>query len=525
MKQFSKKITCIVLCFVFLLANAQQTTTVPPGLDKYIDSVLHIFEVPGISVAVVKDGKIILAKGYGIKKSGEKNPVTEHTLFSIASNTKAFTAAALAILVEEKKLQWDDPVINYLPWFRMSDPWVTSQMTVRDLLVHHSGIPGYAGDVLIFPPSDYTRKEIVSKVKDFPLVHSFRTHYAYDNILYLAAGEVVKAVSGMEWEDFIQTRIFDKIGMNESVARFSSIKNHPDVSSAHSRIHGTVRTDEHYFEQAIGDAGNPAGGIASNAIDMCKWLITQLDSGLAASGNRIFNASATKELWKVVTPIPVGTAAAGLAPSQMDFFGYALGLRCYNYGKYKVVGHGGKLDGFVSQVAFVPKLKLGIAILTNQESTSAYWSVMYHLFDFYMQNKPFDWIKGFKAQTDSSLAASKREWQKANIVPDKKAMHVLPLEKYAGTYHDNLYGDIAIEKKDTGLVLTFKHTSELIADLVPFQYETFIAKFHNRDLKADAYATFTIGANGNVEQLKLKVIDPDCDLSFDDLLFTPTINH
>lgn len=505
------------LCFAFSQARGQQN--IPSGLDKYIDSVLHIFEVPGISLAIVKDGKMILAKGYGEKRLGEKNPVTEHTLFSIASNTKAFTAAALAILVEEKKMQWDDPVINYLPWFRMSDPWVTSEITVRDLLVHHSGIGAYQGDLLIFPPSDYSRKEIVSRVKDFPLVHSFRTRYAYDNILYLAAGEVIKAVSGMEWEDFIRTRIFDTIGMNESLSRFSQLRDHADVSAAHSLIQGVVQQDKQYYEQAIGDAGDPAGGIASNAVDMCKWLITQLDSGLASNGNRIFNASATKELWKIVTPIPVDKAPAGLEPSQMDFAGYALGVRCYNYGQYKIVGHGGKLDGFVSQVALVPRLKLGIAVLTNQESTSAYWAIIYHLLDYYMQNKPFDWIKGFKTRMDSSLAESKREWQKTNIISSQKTTLALPLEKYAGLYRDKFYGDLSIEKTDNGLVLKFSHTPQFVADLIPFQYETFIARFRNTALKADSYVTFTIGAEGNIEQLKLKIIDPDSDISFDGLLF------
>jgi CubicO group peptidase (beta-lactamase class C family) len=517
MKHLYKKIFLPVLCFAFSLADAQQI--IPPGLDKYVDSVLRIFEVPGMSLSIVKDGKLVLAKGYGVKKLGEKNPVTEHTLFSIASNTKAFTAVALAILVQEKKLQWDDPVINYLPWFRMSDPWVTAQITVRDLLVHHSGIPAYAGDLLIFPPSDYSRKEIVRRVKDFSLVHSFRTHYAYDNILYLAAGEVIKAVSQMEWEDFIRTRIFDKVGMNESVSRFSELRNHSDVSAAHSRIQGIVQQDRQYYEQAIGDAGDPAGGIASNAVDMSKWLITQLDSGLASNGNRIFDAAATKELWKVVTPIPIDKAPAGLEPSQIDFAGYALGVRCYNYGQYKVVGHGGKLDGFVSQVALVPQLKLGIAVVTNQESTSAYWAIIYHLLDHYMQNKPFDWIKAFKTRMDSSLAESKREWQKANILPSQKTLLPLPTEKYAGQYRDKFYGDLVIEKNDSGLLLKFSHTPQFIADLVSFQYGTFIARFRNPALKADSYVTFTIGADGNIEQLKLKIIDPDSDISFDELLF------
>jgi len=516
MKHLYKKIFLPFLCFAFSLANGQETI---PALDEYVDSVLRVFEVPGISLSIVKDGKILLAKGYGVKKLGEKKPVTEHTLFSIASNTKAFTSAALAILVEEKKLQWDDPVINYLPWFRMSDPWVTSQMTVRDLLVHHSGIAAFAGDLLIFPPSDYSRKEIVSRLKDFSLVHSFRTYYGYDNILYLAAGEVIRAVSQMEWEDFICRRIFDKIGMNQSVSRFSELRDHPDVSAAHSRIQGIVQQDKEYYEQAIGDAGDPAGGIASNAVDMSKWLMTQLDSGLAPNGNRIFGAAATKELWKVVTPIPVDKAPAGLERAQTEFAGYALGFRCYNYGQYKIVGHGGKLDGFVSQVALVPQLKLGIAVLTNQESTGAYWAIIYHLLDHFMQAKPFDWIKAYKTRMDSSSAELKRAWQKSNIVPSQSALLPLPIEKYAGRYHDNFYGDLMIEEKDGGLSLKFSHTPQFVAKLVPFQYGTFIAKFDNPTLKADSYVTFTTGATGTIEQLKLNVIDPDSDISFDELLF------
>ena len=518
MIRVAKKYFIFFCCFTQLIASGQTSATLPPGLDNYLDSVLRVFEVPGISLAIVKDGKVLLAKGYGVKKTGEKIPVTEHTLFSIASNTKAFTAVALAMLAEEKKLQWDDPVINYLPWFRMSDPWVTAQITVRDLLVHHSGIPAYAGDLIIFPPSSYSRKEIVSKLKDIPLSHSFRTTYAYDNILYLAAGEVIKAVSGMEWEDFIQTRIFNKLEMTESVARFTDIKNHTDVSSGHSRILGKLKTVTHFFDQAIGDAGDPAGGIASNAVDMAKWLITQLDSGLSQHGTRIFNAGATQELWNMVTPIPISNSPAGLEPSQMNFWGYALGVRAYNYGKYKLIGHGGKLDGFVSQVTLVPQLKLGIAVLTNQESTGAYWSVIYHLLDYYMQNNPFNWIAGYKKLMDSSIARSRRNWEKANIQTTSKVMPSLPIEKYTGLYKDVFYGEVMIEKDSSGLVLKFKQTPQLVAQLIPFQFETFLAKFNNPDLRADAYATFTIGPDGNVGELKMKIIDPDCDISFDELL-------
>jgi len=514
MRIHSKICLLLVAGLLPFMLLAQQP---PPGLDGYVDSVLAAFEVPGISLSIVKDGKVIVAKGYGVKKLGEKTPVDARTLFLIASNTKAFTAVALAMLVEEGKLQWDDPVINYLPWFKMADAWVTSQITVRDLLVHRSGIAAYAHDLLIFPPSTYSRKEILMKVKDIPLVHSFRTTYAYDNVLYLAAGEVIKAVSGMEWEDFIQTRILNKIGMKETVARFSSIPGHNNVSSAHMRLHNVVQADDRVFQQAIGDAGDPAGGIASNATDMAAWLITQLDSGRAVNSNRIFKAESAKELWKIVTPIPVGKAPAGLEPSQMDFWGYALGVRCYNYGAYKIVGHGGKLDGFVSQVAFVPKLNLGISVLTNQESTGAYWSIIYHVLDYYMNNKPFDWKAGYKRLLDSSLIEWKRDWKAANFVPDTSKHYALSLQQYAGVYRDAYMGDVTVTLDGTKLHLQFNQSPELTADMLPFQYETFLTTFKNPYLKADAYGTFAIGPGGKVEGLKLKVIDPDSDISFDDL--------
>jgi len=285
----------------------------------------------------------------------------------------------------------------------MSDPWVTAAFTVRDLLVHHSGIPGFAGDILIFPPSSYSRKEIVSKLVSIPLIHSFRTTYAYDNILYLAAGELIKAVSGREWEDFIKTSILDKLEMRETVARFSDFKQQQDIAAGHSRVLGKVVNDPEFFEQAVGDAGNPAGGIASNAIDMSKWLIAQLDSGRGMNGKQIFESKAINNLWNIVTPTPISKTPSEIAPAASSFAGYASGVKAYNYGKYKLVGHGGKLDGFVSQVVMVPDLKLGIAVLTNQESTGAYWSVIYHLLDYYMQQPSFDWIKGYQALLKNRL--------------------------------------------------------------------------------------------------------------------------
>ena len=506
-----------------LKATAQQQG-LPPGLDQYIESVLRTFEVPGVSVSIVKDRKVLLAKGYGIKKLGGNGRVDANTLFSIASNSKAFTATALALLVEEGKLKWDDRVIDHVPWFKMADSYVTTNLTVRDLLVHHSGLLAYSGDLMLFPPSTYSRREILEKLQKLPLVHDFRSTYAYDNILYLAAGEVIKVLSGREWEDFVKERIFDKVGMPGSISRYSEFGGRPNISAAHDRINGKVGLVDDYMNQNIGDASNPAGGILSNANDMSNWMITQLDSGRTPSHTLLFKPSSTSQMWKVIRPIPVSKVSAGLKPAQMDFFGYALGFRTYNYQKYKVVGHGGKLGGFVSQVAMVPDLNLGITVLTNQESTAAYWSIIYYLLDYYEDNQKFDWIKAFS--DEEVLAAAKlTESQNKNLVKaDPSGKFDLSIAKLAGKYIDEVYGDVLLIPSGTGLLLEFKQLPHLNARLDYFQYNSFIATLKNKNLKADSYVTFAFNADGSVDQVKLKIIDPDSDLTFHDVLLKPVIN-
>jgi len=520
-KHFFRFFFLSILILGTLVEAKAQRNDLPPALDQYIETVLKTFEVPGISVSIVKDGKILLSKGYGIKKLGEKDLVDANTLFSIASNSKAFTATALAMLVEEGKLRWDDRVIDHLPWFKMADSYITTNLTVRDLLVHHSGLQAYSGDLMLFPPSTFSRREILEKLRKLPLVHDFRTTYAYDNILYLAAGEVIKVLSGQEWEDFIKTKIFDKVGMKGSVSRYSEFGAKSNISAAHDRIKGSVNIVDSYLEQNIGDASNPAGGILSNAIDMSNWMITQLDSGRTPTKEKLFSPASTLQLWKVIRPIPVTKVSDGLKPAQMDFFGYALGFRSYNYQKYKVVGHGGKLGGFVSQVAMVPDLKLGITILTNQESTAAYWSIIYHVLDFYEKNQKFDWIKAYSDE-QLSAAAKLIESQSKNLVnSDPVGKYDLSIPKLVGKYQDAVYGDVSLSPSPAGLMMEFKQLPHLNAELKYFQYNTFIATLKNKSLKADSYVTFAFNADGSVDQVKLKIIDPDSDLTFHDVLLKP----
>lgn len=499
---------------------AQSDLQPPPNIDAVVQNALSSFEVPGISIAIVKNGKVVLAKGYGVRQLGQPKSVDEHTLFPIASNTKAFTATALALLVQEGKIKWDDPVIDHLPWFRMSDPFVTANMTIRDLLVHRSGLPAYAGDLLQFPPTDYSREAIVRKLKDIPLAASFRSTYAYDNILYLAAGEVIKAVSGQSWEDFVQQRILDKVGMRESVLRFSKLKQQPNLATSHAPVNGKVQVLDNFFEQGFSDVSAPAGGIASNAVDMAQWMLVQLDSGRATNGNQVFKPSAIHELWKLVTPMPFGKAQDAVKPANMDFLGYALGFNVFNYRGVKVVAHGGKLDGFVSRMTLFPDLDLGIAVLTNQEGGGPYASITNTIADYYLNAPSFNWVEGYKkiavANRDAILKKESGQAQLRNT----QSSPSLPLSAYAGTYSDKWYGDVIISQENNKFSIRFAHSPQLAGELEHWQYNTFIARWKNRGLRADAYITFSLRADGSIEHATMKAISALTDPShnFHDLL-------
>lgn len=521
LKQLMLFCSCAVV--VIPLRSQENFSALPPGLESYIEKVISTMEVPAVSVSVVKDGKVLMANGFGLRKKGTQQRADAHTLFPIASNTKAFTATALGLLVEDGKIKWDDPVIDHLPWFKMSDPYVTYQMTVRDLLVHRSGIAAYAGDLLQFPPSNYTRKEIVQKLRYLPMATSFRSTYAYDNILYLAAAELIQEVTGQTWEDFVKKRILDKAGMNETLSRFSLLRSMPNFAYAHASVKGQVRVLENFFSQGFADFSDPAGGIVTNSIDMAKWMIVQLDSGKAANGNRIFHPYTTNELWKAVTPMPIARASERLKPAQMDYLSYALGFNVFNYRHHKAVSHSGKLDGYVSRVTMIPALGLGVAVLSNQEAGGANSAIINHILDHFMSVPAFDWLGGYKAAKDEQKARLAKKDKAIQTQRNVKSQPSLAMQQYAGTYRDSWYGDVIISIEKNKPVIRFTRSAELVGDLEHWQYNTFIARWRNEELRADAYVNFILDTDGNIEMIKMKAISEETDPSYDfhDLLLKP----
>ena len=491
----------------------------PPGLDTLVARTMKTFEVPGLSLAVVKDGKIVLAKGYGVRGMGEPAPVDSKTLFGIASNTKVFTATALGLLVEEGKLAWDGRVIDYLPGFQMWDPFVTRELSIRDLLVHRSGLGLGAGDLLWWPASTYNRKEIARRLRYVKPATSFRTAYAYDNVLYLVAGEVIEAVTGKTWEDFVAERILAKVGMTGSNVRHSAAANGGNVAVPHARVEGSVRPVKPFDS----DNTNPAGGINSSAEDMARWMNVLLAKGALGDGSRLFSERTFRQLTTIVTPFRSGTPPPELAAQKSNFNGYALGLGIREYRGWKLVTHTGGLPGYLSQVTWLPDLGLGVTVLTNQESGEAFNSITYAIVDHYLGAPKTDWVAAYAAVSARQQAEIAEGLKKSGAARNAGSKPSLALDKYAGTYADAWYGDIVIALEDGKLVMRFGHTPDLVGDMEHWQYDTFVVRWRLRELRADAFVTFALNPDGTIDQAKMEAFSPETDFSFDfqDLLLKP----
>ncbi|MFI5160806.1 MAG: serine hydrolase [Sphingobacteriales bacterium] len=509
MQTFKSKLAIIaaLLLFVPMLSKAQMA---PADIDALVERTLKTFDVPGIAVAVVKDGKIVYAKGYGVASLATRKKVDENTLFGIASNSKAFTTAAIGILCDEGKLHLDDKVTDYIPEFRLYDPWVTSEFTIRDLLTHRSGLGLGAGDLMDFPDStDFTMKDVIHNLRYFKPVTSFRSTFAYDNQLYKVAGEVIARVSGMSWEDFIETRIMKPLGMTDSRAAFQRIKDNSNYVDAHVPIEGKVTVIPRYLTLT----GDAAGGIYSSVTDLSKWVIMQIDNGKYGDGKQLFSEGIHREMWSPQTILPVGAPG----PYNTHFGAYGLGWFLNDAKGYKEVSHTGGIDGMVTKVDLVPELKLAIIVLTNQQSGAAFSAIANQIKDSYLGVTGNDWVKMFadrvKAGGNNATAVTIPVWKQ--VEARLKDGPKLDNNLYVGTYHDNWLGDITISEKDGKLWFTAKHSPKLTGEVLPYKGNTLVVKWNIRSMDADAFATFTVDEEGKPTGLKMKPISPATDFSYD----------
>jgi CubicO group peptidase (beta-lactamase class C family) len=493
----------------------------PADLDEYVARSMKTFEVPGMAVAIVKDGKVALLKGYGVRKLGEAAPVDENTLFGIGSNTKAFTAAALATLVDEGKISWDDPVYERLKGFEMYDPYVSKEMRIRDLLCHRSGLGLGEGDLMFWPHTTFTRDEVVYRLRFLKPATSFRTTYAYNNLMFVTAGQVVAEVSGKSWDEYVREKIFLPLGMKNTNTSPKAFKEGDDWAAPHSKVEGKL--------QAIPienlDNAGPAGSINSSVADMSKWVLLQLNRGkIPGTDTRIFSEKASQDMWAQQMIVPVRPAPAELKNLQAHFAGYGMGWGLRDYKGRKLVSHSGGVAGYVTRVMLVPEENLGVVILTNAEEDHAFESVLYHVLDAYLGGPTQDYIAAFKTLEDNERKEADETMSKAAQARAAESKPSLALEKYAGDYADPWYGKVTIRPENGGLALNFERTEKGLADLQHWQYETFKAHWRDRTVE-DAFVTFTLKPDGSVDHFTMVAVSPLADFSFDyqDLYFTPMV--
>ncbi len=444
-RRFVIPITLIVaasiLLFTALPAEAQDPIR---DLDSYILRVMQDWEAPGVAVAVVKDDRVVYVKGFGVREIGGSDPVDEHTVFSIASTSKAFTTAALGMLVDDGRLDWDDRVTDHLIGFELADPWVTRELTVRDLLSHRSGLS--RGDQLWYG-SSFSRDEVLERVRLLEPVRSFRSRYGYQNIMFTAAGELLPAVTDTSWGDFIEARIFEPLGMRSSSTTLAEVESHTNVATPHGKMSGEVRAISWRDWENLGGAG----AINSCVADLAQWMRLQLGRGVH-DDHRLLSDEVIREMHSPQTIVPLSRSDRELFP-ETHFALYGLGWRLNDYRGRLIVRHGGALDGFRTHIAILPEENLGVVALTNINESSVPQAIVWQVIDQYLGPQEKDWNQVYLAEAEKARARSD---SLKGIRITERLIDTVPthaLEDFAGTYEHELYGQVTITLEDGHLVI------------------------------------------------------------------------
>jgi CubicO group peptidase (beta-lactamase class C family) len=502
----------ILLLFISLVFTApsfaQLTKTVSTAeLDTYFKKALKEWNVPGMAIAIIKDNKVVLSKGYGFREVGKKDSVDENTLFAIASISKTFTASALSILVDEGKISLDDKVTKYLPYFELYDPYVTSEMKIRDLLCHRTGLATFSGDLLWYGTS-YTRDEVIRRAKYLKPTYGFREEFGYSNIMFLTAGQIIPVVTGKSWDDYLKEKFFFPLSMTNTITSTTDIKDKKNVSLPHTESDGKIISIPYLNWDNIA----PAGSIISSVKDLSQWIKLQLNYG-TLEGKKFFSEEASFNMWQPQTVLNVSKSSQKLWPST-HFKSYGLGWSISDYCGRKIVGHNGGYDGMVSQMILVPEENLGFVILTNCNS-GLYFPLMYKILDSYLNSDKdlTDWSAKF-LQFDKMRKqdeADKRAKEKDSR--NKKTKPSLELKSYTGTYSGDLYGSSEVTIDGKTLNLQFTPAQKFKGELTHWQFDTFQIIFKEFPSLPSGTVNFILDAKGEVEEMRVNVPNPDFDFT------------
>lgn len=481
-----------------LLHLGQASAETPPelaGFDEYLTKGVADWQIPGLAVAVVKDGEVVFAKGYGVLELGKPAAADADTLFAIGSTTKAMTAAALGMLVDEGKIGWDDPVTKYLPWFQLDDPMVTREVTVRDLLTHRAGLPN--ADFLWYG-RDNAPRDILFRMRYLPQETSLRSHFTYQNVMYAAAGAIVAEVSGLPWEDFVRARLFEPLGMNGTSVTLSGLEGRANAASPHYTLDGNVQV----IENESVDPVAPAGSIWSSVSDMAKWVRFLLE-GTTPEGRRLLKEETLEELFRPQTIVDRDEFYPTQRLTRPKWTTYGLGWFQHEYQGRAVDFHTGSIDGMVAIHGLIRSERLGVYVLANLDHAELRHALMYTVFDLYGDGvEPRrDWSAELRElyRSLAKEAEDKRAEVEAKRVPGTRPS--LPPEGYAGAYSDPLAGEATVSKTDEGLRLSLG--PRLAGNLEHWHHDVFRVSW-DRKWQGKSFVSFHLGIEGEVESLDIE---------------------
>ena len=491
------KVPSVVVAVVVSLCLVGSPAAQPApltGFDDLVARAMKDWRVPGLAMAVAKDGKIVIERGYGVRQLGQPAPVDSHTLFAIGSTTKAMTAALVGMLVDDKLLDWDDPVVKHLPWFQLKDPAVTRELTVRDLLTHRGGLGN--ADYLWYGQSNST-EEILKRVRLIEPAYSVRSNFIYQNIMYAAAGAVIEAAGHTPWAETIRRRIFEPLGMRDSIATAATLKAHSNVAAPHDIVGGQVRIIENMSVDPVASAG----AVWSSVSDMARWMQFLLDGGRigGSGGKRLIGEATFAELFKpqTIAPFDMYPTTSVVKPHWMT---YGLGWFQQDYRGRAVDFHTGSIDGMIAIHGLMRDDRLGVYVLANLDHAELRHALMYTVFDRFTGAPERDWsgellklYTGIRRQADETRA--KEEAKRVRGTTPS-----LPLAQYAGTYSDPLRGDVEVTLIDGGLRL--RYGPGFVGPLEHWHYNTFRAKW-TAEWHAPALVTFALNAEGKPTDVEL----------------------
>jgi CubicO group peptidase (beta-lactamase class C family) len=504
----------------------------PPGFDARVEQIRAAVGVPGLAVTIVEQGRVTVARGYGVRQLGKDAPVDADTIFQLGSVGKAFTTAALAVLVDRGRIAWDDPVTQHLPWFQMYDPWVTREMTVLDLLVHRSGLGLGAGDLMFVPRSTLSRAETVRRLRYIRPATSFRSAYAYDNVLYVVAGQLIEEVSGKTWERFVREDVLLPAGMRTATSDRVERRRTVNRAWPHARRDGPMHgmgtqealddSGQAEFDPELGANAAPAGGVAASAADMGRWIAIQLARGALPEGSgRLFSEAASRQMWTPRVHLPINPGPEPVSAATPQFNGYALGWNERDYRGHRLMMHTGAVFGAQAVIVLIPARNVGFAVAINCEDGEAALGIAYELLDHYLGQPRYDWAAAWqqvvRQRDEKAVALLKQQTSApARVGPS------LPLERYAGSFVDAWYGPMAIAHHEGRLTMDFKQTPGMSGALTHWQYDTFRVDWRDR-LIEPAFVTFSLQPDGSIDRIRMRAVSPLADFSFDyqDLEFRP----